>query len=275
MNKLYYTSLVYLILFCLLPATAQASKFTSASKFSQVIAKSTSNTLKNDELLALGERALKLQAKHGEEASKLMIKAGPSAVRALERAGDKAPEIIRLYNKMGKGALSLAENKRGLTLIMDLGDDVAPVIAKHSDKATDLITVYGRRAIEPLKQVNRQDAVKLALLHKDKVLTTDPDRIKLLDICGKYGKRGVDFIYDNKGKLLVAATLATFVADPEPYINGAKELASTAITQAVAPVALEASKKIKWNLWIGVSIAALAGFFFYKSRKNKTSQSNA
>lgn len=67
---------------------------------------------------------------------------------------------------------------------------------------------------------------------------------------GKYGDKAMEFVWKNKGALAVGAALAAFLNDPEPFIEGTKELASVVTTNAIAPVAEEVAKKTNWTLTI-------------------------
>jgi hypothetical protein len=52
---------------------------------------------------------------------------------------------------------------------------------------------------------------------------------ELLAVIGRYGDRAMQFIWRHKGTLTVAAVLAAFLADPEPFIYGAKDLGKVAV----------------------------------------------
>jgi hypothetical protein len=44
-------------------------------------------------------------------------------------------------------------------------------------------------------------------------------------------------LWRNKGALAVTAVAATFIANPEPYLNGTKELAGAVVSQVARPLA--------------------------------------
>ena len=86
----------------------------------------------------------------------------------------------------------------------------------------DLSGQNARRLVEmldagELKQIGRTDQV--------------------LGVVGKYGNRGMDFVWRNKGALAVAAGLTAFLANPEPFINGTKDLAQVVGHSVVEPLA--------------------------------------
>ena len=74
-------------------------------------------------------------------------------------------------------------------------------------------------------------------------------------LIAKYGDRGAEFVWRNKGPLEVAAVLAAFLADPEPFINGAADVSKIVGENAVKPPAsasgqsvTEAARGIDWTL---------------------------
>jgi hypothetical protein len=60
----------------------------------------------------------------------------------------------------------------------------------------------------------------------------------------------MDFIWQNKGALTAAAVLASFLDDPQPYINGVKRLV---IDPVVSPIV----KSVNWTLIVAVALAIL------------------
>lgn len=238
------------------------------------IARVSGKTVDDVAATALGKRALLVRTKHGDEAFQFIQKNGRGSLIAIEKAGEFAPDIIRLHKKIGKKAFYLAETKRGQTLIMQLGDEVAEPITKLGKKSYPLLEDFGAKAVPLLKKCDDVDVKKLNILKKHNVISQTSEGAAILDICGKYGKKGIDYVYANKKKLLTMAVLTTFITDPEPYINGVKDLGSIAITNVAAPVAQEAAKSIHWNLWIGVIILILGLVTFFAVKRKKQNDVN-
>jgi hypothetical protein len=69
---------------------------------------------------------------------------------------------------------------------------------------------------------------------------------ELLAVVGKYGDNAMNFIWKNKGALLAGTAMAAFLANPEPFIDGSKELAQSAI----APIAKEIGSNTNWTVTI-------------------------
>jgi hypothetical protein len=75
------------------------------------------------------------------------------------------------------------------------------------------------------------------------VLTATPRSPELLSVIGHYGDAAAEFIWRNKGALTVATVLGSFLADPEAYISGAKNL-------IVDPVLSPIARNTNWTLII-------------------------
>lgn len=60
---------------------------------------------------------------------------------------------------------------------------------------------------------------------------------ELLEVIAKYGDRAMAFVWSNKGALATTAGLAAFLANPEAFINGAKDITQIVGESAVKPLA--------------------------------------
>ena len=72
----------------------------------------------------------------------------------------------------------------------------------------------------------------------DGAVKTGEQSAGLLDVVAKYGDKAMEFIWNNKGPLTVGAALSAFLHDPEPFIQGTKDLA----VEAVKPVGIEIAR---------------------------------
>src|SRR5580704_6647670 len=81
----------------------------------------------------------------------------------------------------------------------------------------------------------------------------------------------MEFIWKNKGALAVGAALSAFIVDPEPFLNGAKEVSNVVAQNLVRPLAdvpaiatkeaaAEVARKTNWTLLFLVIITVLALF---------------
>lgn len=89
---------------------------------------------------------------------------------------------------------------------------------------------------------------------------------ELLDVIARFGDCGCDFVWRNKGALATASVLAAFLADPETFIHGTRDLADIAaehiarpLTEASGQVAVEAARSVNWTLIgaLGLLVVAL------------------
>jgi hypothetical protein len=67
------------------------------------------------------------------------------------------------------------------------------------------------------------------MVAQDGLLTASARSPELLPVIRQYGDEAMDFIWKNKGALVVTSVLATFLADPQVYLSGAKELISPVV----------------------------------------------
>ena len=67
------------------------------------------------------------------------------------------------------------------------------------------------------------------------------------------------FIWRNKGALAVTAGLATFIANPEAYIDGGKELIVEGVSRPAAEMGKEVARHTNWTLLGLVGLGVLGG----------------
>jgi len=98
-------------------------------------------------------------------------------------------------------------------------------MVKHGEIAEPLLASFGQPAANALKSVSSQNARRLAMLADGGELTQICRNAELLEIVGKYGDRAADFVWKHKGALTITATLAAFVANLDPFLNGVTDIA--------------------------------------------------
>jgi hypothetical protein len=246
-----------------LPAAAWAStRAEAAEEAAQYVLSKFGREAVKESADALAERIAALAAKHGDEAIVAVRKVGPSAFKLIEDAGENAPQAVALLAKMGDEAVWVVAQPRRLALAVKYGDEAATAMAKHKDIADDLITALGKPAAEALNAVSGEQARRLAMLTADGDLARIGREKDLLGVVGKYGDRAMDFIWRNKGALAVSAALTAFLADPEPFINGTKDLAKIGADAASAgpkELARAAAEHTNWTLIIGLTVLIVGG----------------
>jgi hypothetical protein len=116
-----------------------------------------------------------------------------------------------------------------------------------------LIERFGSKALAPLQRLEKTGAQQMAMAAKEGVFEKTARSTELLDVIGKYGDRAMEFIWKNKGPLAVGATLAAFLHDPEPFIQGAKDL----VVGVVTPIGTVIAKRTNWTPVMIVGIVAV------------------
>ena len=101
---------------------------------------------------------------------------------------------------------------------------------------------------------------RLAIMAEEGELARLGRTDQLLGVISRFGDRGMDFIWRNKGALAVTAALAAFLADPEPFIEGTKDLAAIVGKEVASPFVHEAAGSADWTL-IGIAAIAIAGCY--------------
>lgn len=187
------------------------------------------------------EATAKVVARYGDEALPLLRNSGHAGFTALKEAGENAPDVIKLYARKGDEAIWVISEPKKLAIFIKHGDSAADALLKHPGIADSLIGRYGDEAVGALNTVSRQNAQRLSMVVDDGLLAATPRSSELLRVIRQYGDEAMDFIWKNKGPLAIAAVLGTFLADPQAYISGAKEL-------VVSPVVEPIARSINWTL---------------------------
>lgn len=182
----------------------------------------------------VAEATAKAVTKHGDDALPLLRNSGHAGFTALKEAGESAPDVIKLYTRKGDEALWVISQPKKLAIFIKHGDSAANALLKHPGIADNLIGRYGDDAVGALNGISRQSAQRLNMLADDGLLAGTQRSGELLPVIRKYGDEAMNFIWKNKGALAVTSVLTTFLADPQAYISGAKELVVTPILEPIA-----------------------------------------
>ena len=203
------------------------------------------------------ETTSKVVAKHGDQVLPLLRNSGHVGFTALKEAGENAPKVVKLYARKGDEAIWVISEPKRLAIFIKHGDSAADALIKHPGIADSLIGRFGDDAVGALHSVSRQSAQRLSMVAEDGLLNATPRSKELLPVIGRYGDDAMDFVWKNKGPLAVTAVLGTFLADPQTYISGAKEL-------VISPVVEPIVRNTNWTLIIAGVLAVV--FFPFIAR---------
>jgi hypothetical protein len=143
----------------------------------------------------------------------------------IQEAGENGLDAVKLINRYGDDAVWVISKPKGMAIFVKYGDDGAKALIKHKGIAEEVIEANGSSAVKALNAVGAREARQIAMLQKDGVIQAGKQGDDLLDVIARYGDKGMDFVWRNKAALATAAVLGTFIANPEPYIDGSVNLA--------------------------------------------------
>jgi hypothetical protein len=132
-----------------------------------------------------------------------------------------------------------------------------------------VVEKFGQPAVRALNAVGGQNGRRLAMLADSGELAKIGRSPEVLDVIARYGNPACDFVWRNKGALAITAVAAAFLAEPEPFISGAKDITQVAANAAVKPLAevpaavaregtQEVARRTNWTVVFLPAIAALA-----------------
>ena len=198
------------------------------SKFGKEIA--------GESLETVAKKIESLVLKHGDEALLAVQKVGPRTFRLVEAAGEHGHQSLKLLAKHGDQGIWVVAKPNRLEIFLKLGDDAAEAMLKHGEIAEPLLLAVGRPASGALKAVSTQNGRRLAILAKDGELAAIGRTPEVLAVVGKYGDRAMDFVWRNKGALTVATSLAAFLSNPEPFLDGLQAISKSVTENVVKPI---------------------------------------
>jgi hypothetical protein len=216
---------------------------------------------------ALTQKIESLAARHGEEALVAVRKVGPTAFGLIEAAGADSAKAVRVMALYGeKGAARVLSQPAAMRQYLRLGDEAAAALVKHPGIAETLLEKGGMPAVKALEKVTPQNGRRLAMLLEGE-LAMAGKHPELLEVIAKFGDRAATFVWENKGSLAVGTALTAFVLNPEPFLNGTREIAKAVGESAVRPIAEIPGAAVKgivssvnWTVVILVALAVIVVF---------------
>jgi hypothetical protein len=217
-------------------------------------------------------------ARHGEEFYQAVRRCGPQAFHLVEEAGEHAPQAVRLLSRYGEeGAVWVVARPKAMSLVAQHGEAAAAALVKHPAVGEKVIEELGQPAVRALEAIGPQNGRRLAMLAEGGELAKIGRTPELLGVLERYGDPACEFVWRNKGALAVTAAAGAFLADPEPFLRGAKDITRIVSEEALKPlaevpatVAREAAgdvaRRTNWTLIFGAGVLALAGLAALRMR---------
>lgn len=245
---------------CFAPSPVHAQgKAAIARELAEYVTKKFGKDVADESVETLSRKIETVFVRYGDDGLAAVKNVGPRSFRIIEEAGEYGGESVKLMAKHGDEAAWVVRSQSRLAVFAKYGDDAAESMMKHGEFAEPLIGKYGGSAAAALKGVSSQNARRIAMLEDTGELAAIGRTPELLAVIGKYGDAAMDFVWKNKGALTVAAALAAFLSDPEPFISGTSDLAQTIGTTLVQPIAQEVARRTNWTLIFLILIAVACG----------------
>jgi len=249
------------------PASADG-KSKAAQEAAEFVLRKFGREAAKDGASALARRIERAAVAHGDDVFKAVRLAGPRSLHLIEEAGAHSKQVARLLAVHGEqGAVYVATRPKALQLVLRHGDEAAAALVKSRGVALPAIESLGKPAVRAFKAIGApRNARRLAMMATDGgELARIGRTAEVLAVIEKYGDKAMEFIWNHKGALTVTAALAAFLAEPEPFINGAREITQTVVKPiAEVPViaaregSAEVARKTNWTLVFLTMIAAVA-----------------
>ncbi len=259
------------------PAAA-GGKAKAAQEVAEQVLRTFGREAAKDGAQALARRIETAAVAHGDEVFQAVRLVGPRGLHLIENAGTHSKEVARLLATHGeRGAVFVASKPQAMQLVLRHGEAAAAALVKTRGVAAPVIEQFGQPAVRALNAVGAQNGRRLAMLADSGELAKIARSPEILDVIARYGNPACDFVWRNKGALTITAVAAAFLADPQPFIDGAKDLTKVVAENAVKPLAEvpatvareaagEIAKSTNWSLVFSLGVLALGGLALFRLR---------
>ncbi len=240
---------------CAVPAMAQKSA--AVREAAEYIMERFGREAAEETVESVASKLTRLCARYGDEAIIAAKKVGPRAFKLVEEVGEEGPHAIKLMVKYGDEAVWVISQPKRLAIFVKHGDDAAEAMMKHKDIVLPLIERCQGPAAQAFKAIDGQSARRLTMMENAGELAKLGRNDELLGVIGRHGDKAADFVWRNKGALATGACLTAFLADPEPFIAGSRDLARVIADVAREPIR-EAARRTNWTLIVLVGMSLMA-----------------
>ncbi len=210
-------------------------------------------------------RVARLVESYGDDAVRALRRVGSSGVASIERFGAPGAKILARWGD--DGARVLAEGGDDAIRVMSRwGDGAVDFMIRHPGAGRQCLEHFGEHALKPT--LSTESVVTLNRLAEP--IRASGRVAQIFGVVERFGDRACKFIWRNKGTIFGAAVLAAFLADPEPYIEGAKKL----IVEPASEAAREVAGGTNWTLVV-IVLALVAGAAWFVRRLLRGSKRRA
>lgn len=187
---------------------------------------------------------------YGDDVARVLRRVGAPGVGALEKHGAAGLRILSRWGDDGVRLLA-SEGDEAVRLLATHGDEAVGFMIRHPGVGRDLLGHFGKQALKP--ELSTESVILLNRLAEPIKASGRSEAI--LDVVERFGDRACQFLWRHKGTIFAAAVLASFLADPQPYIDGVKQL----VVEPASRAAEGAVERTNWTLvFLGLGLAVLA-----------------
>ena len=215
------------------------------------LAREVAETFGREAVEAAEPRVLKLVEAYGDEAAAVLRKVGLPGVQAMERFGAPGLKILARWGDDGLRLLAV-EGESAVAAVARYGDDAARLMIRHPGVGQQLLQEFGGQAVRA--KLTTESVVTLNRLAPQ--IKGSGRASEILSLVEKSGDRVCDFLWRNKGVVFGAAVLATFLHDPQPYLDGVKQL----VVQPATEMAHDAASRTNWTAVVVVAMLILSAW---------------
>jgi hypothetical protein len=250
------------------PTAVADGKSKAAQEAAEYVLRKFGREATKDGASALARRIEQAALTHGDDVFKAVRRAGPRGLHWIEEAGAHSPQVARLLAIHGEqGVVYVASRPQAMQLVLRHGEGAAAALVKSRGVALPALESLGEPAIRAFQAIGTpQNARRLAMMATEGGELAKIGRsAEVLAVIEKYGDKAMQFVWNHKGALAVGATLTAFLAEPEPFLNGARDI-TLAVAKPLAEMpaiaakegAAEVARKTNWTIVFLAFLAVLA-----------------
>jgi len=263
----YLPNVLVISVICLIGLGSESHAFQSSvavRELVEFVVKKFSKEVVEEGSETFAKRVETVVSSFGDEAIAAIRAGGPRALRWIEEAGVDGAQSARLITKFGDEATWVVSSPARRALSAKLGDDAAAAMIKHGAPAEKLIELGGESAAQAMANLSTRSGRQLAMIADESTTAPIVRNKELMNLLAQYGDKGMEFVWRNKGSLMVGTAMAAFLANPQPFIDGTKSLAEVAAENAVEPIARGIANGTNWTITIVFLCATLVVYLLVK-----------